>query len=251
MFAQEAVVCMHLFVCFSTKLWDRTAGLTTSGQPWNLGEKPSSKAYAYVIPVRYSEATLDRSFTYHWYLESLRKTLTSRVALLRRLAGSRWGAVVTTLRAATLALVHSTAEYSCLVSQCSNLPRWFCHQRRFVNRGWMPASYTSGQPTHPRRHPTCWASSQRSPTVSRTPCHGAWTSAPLSAHLCTEWEYTASQIETPICTCCTTTHQFIWRQQQKYGDLGGSPMKCGVVGQHYETRSCHPRHWPSAPTLLE
>jgi len=29
---------------------------------------------------------------------------------------------------------------------------------------------------------------------------GAWTSAPLSAHLSTGWECTASQIETPICT---------------------------------------------------
>jgi len=35
----------------------------------------------------------------------------------------------------------------------------------------MPASYTSGQPSHSRRHPTCWASSQRSQHVSGTPCH--------------------------------------------------------------------------------
>jgi len=37
--------------------------------------------------------------------------VTSRVALLRRLAGSGWGAGATTLRIATLALVHATAEY--------------------------------------------------------------------------------------------------------------------------------------------
>ena len=37
--------------------------------------------------------------------------MTSRVALSRRLAGSSWGAGATTLRIATLALVHSTAEY--------------------------------------------------------------------------------------------------------------------------------------------
>ena len=43
-------------------------------------------------------------------------------------------------------------------------------------------SYTSGQPSNPRRHPTCSASSQWSHTVSSTPCHGAWTFAPLSAH---------------------------------------------------------------------
>jgi len=42
---------------------------------------------------------------------SLRKNLTSRVALLRRLAGSGWGVGATTLRTATLAMVHRTAEY--------------------------------------------------------------------------------------------------------------------------------------------
>ena len=36
------------------------------------------------------------------------------------------------------------------------------------------------------------------------------------------------------------THQFIWQQQQKYGAPGGSPMECGVVGQHCETRYFHP-----------
>ena len=46
--------------------------------------------------------TLDRSLPCRRHLESLRKKLTSRVALLRRLAGS--GA--TTLRTATLALIH-------------------------------------------------------------------------------------------------------------------------------------------------
>ena len=47
----------------------------------------------------------------------------------------------------------------------------------------MPASYTSGQPSNPRRHPTCWASSHRRNTIFRTPCHGAWIPASLSAHL--------------------------------------------------------------------
>jgi len=38
---------------------------------------------------------------------------------------------------------------------------------------WMPASYTSGKPFHSHRHPTCWASSQWSHTVSSTLSHGA------------------------------------------------------------------------------
>ena len=54
---------------------------------------------------------MDRSLTYHRHLESLRKKLTSRVALLRQLAGSGWSAGAVTLRTTTLAPVHSTAEY--------------------------------------------------------------------------------------------------------------------------------------------
>ena len=60
---------------------------------------------------KYLGVTLDRSLTYCRHLESLRKKLTTSVALLRRLAGSGWGAGATTLRTATLALVHSTPEY--------------------------------------------------------------------------------------------------------------------------------------------
>ena len=41
----------------------------------------------------------------------MRKKLSSRVTLLRRLVGSGWGAGVKTLRIATLSLVYSTAEY--------------------------------------------------------------------------------------------------------------------------------------------
>jgi len=60
---------------------------------------------------KYFGVTLNRSLTYRRNLESLRKKLTSRVALLRRLASSGWGSGATTLRTATLALVHSTTEY--------------------------------------------------------------------------------------------------------------------------------------------
>jgi len=54
--------------------------------------------------------TFERSFTYRRHLEPLRKKLTSRIAPLRRLADSGWGVGATTLRTATLDLVHSTAE---------------------------------------------------------------------------------------------------------------------------------------------
>ena len=55
---------------------------------------------------KYLGVTLDRLLTYRRNLESLREKLTSRVALLKRLAGSGWGAGATTLQTATLALVH-------------------------------------------------------------------------------------------------------------------------------------------------
>jgi len=60
---------------------------------------------------KYLGVTLDRSLTYRRHPASLCKLLASRVALLRRLAGSGWSAGATTLRTATLALVHSTAKY--------------------------------------------------------------------------------------------------------------------------------------------
>jgi len=60
---------------------------------------------------KYLGVTSGKSLTCPRYLESLRKKLTSRVAPLWRLAGSGWGAGATPMRTATLALVHSTAEY--------------------------------------------------------------------------------------------------------------------------------------------
>ena len=54
---------------------------------------------------------LDRSLTFRHHLVAFRKTLSSRVTLLRRLVGSGWGAGAKTIRIATLSLVYSTAEY--------------------------------------------------------------------------------------------------------------------------------------------
>ena len=59
----------------------------------------------------YLGVKLDRSLTFRHHLEALRKKLTTRVALMRRLAGSGWGAGAKTLRTAALSLIYSTAEY--------------------------------------------------------------------------------------------------------------------------------------------
>jgi len=93
-----------------------------------------------------------------------------------------WGAGTTTLRTATL-LWSIQQQSTALLSGAAVLTpaSLTCHQRhlaindalRIVTGHWMPASCTSEQSSYSRRHPTCWASSQRSHTVSSTPCHGA------------------------------------------------------------------------------
>ena len=62
------------------------------------------------VPI-YLGVKLVRSLTFRHHLEALRKKLTTRVALMRRLAGSGWGAGAKTLRTAALSLVYPTAEY--------------------------------------------------------------------------------------------------------------------------------------------
>ena len=59
----------------------------------------------------YLGVKLDRSLTFCHHLVALRKKLSSRVTLLRRLVGSGLGAGAKTLRIATLSLVYSSAEY--------------------------------------------------------------------------------------------------------------------------------------------
>ena len=59
----------------------------------------------------YLGVKLYRMLKFRHHLAALRKKLSSRVTLLRRLVGSGWGAGAKTLRIATLSLVYSTAEY--------------------------------------------------------------------------------------------------------------------------------------------
>jgi len=117
---------------------------------------------------------------------------------------------------------------ACLVPQCSYPPHRPRHQLRLANWDWMPAPYTIVQLFNPRRHPTCWASSQWSHTLSGTPCRGAWTSALLNAHPSFECKCMSPQIETLICAR-RTSHQSIW-QQHTCCAVGGSLMECGVDG---------------------
>ena len=130
------------------------------------------------------------------------------------------GAGATTFRTGTIALVHSTTEY-CAPAWSSSAHT--CLNDLLTNNALRPVNgCLPPTPSYSRKHPTCWASSQKSHTVYTTPWHGSWTSAPRSPHPFTGLEYTSSNRDTNR----TTTHQFIWRrQQQKCGDLGSSKME--------------------------
>ena len=60
---------------------------------------------------KYLGVRLDRTLSYKQHLEDVRAKITSRVSLIRRLAGTTWGASARTLRISTQALVFSAAEY--------------------------------------------------------------------------------------------------------------------------------------------
>ena len=65
----------------------------------------------------YISVKLDRALTYRHHLEALHKKLSTRVSLLKRLAGLGWGAGAKTLRTAALSPIYLTAEY-CVPAWC-------------------------------------------------------------------------------------------------------------------------------------
>ncbi|KAJ3583971.1 hypothetical protein NHX12_015468, partial [Muraenolepis orangiensis] len=60
---------------------------------------------------KYLGVRLDRTLSFKQHLEEVKAKVTSRVALIRRLAGTTWGASAKMLRISTQALVFSAAEY--------------------------------------------------------------------------------------------------------------------------------------------
>ena len=60
---------------------------------------------------KYLGVTLDRQLTYRKHLEGTARKIGKRNCLLRKLAGTTWGASQTLLRTSTLALCYSVAEY--------------------------------------------------------------------------------------------------------------------------------------------
>jgi len=157
---------------------------------------------------KYAGVALERTLTYHRHLESFRKRLTSRVALLRWLGGSGCGSVSTTLRTATLALVQSTAEccapvwcrsaHTCLVDPViEGALRTVTGCLRPT-----PADFpilAGIQPADLRRKGATLSLARR----ATDPGHL------LHSKRTTGWECTASQIETLICNRRTPSTQFI------------------------------------------
>ena len=60
---------------------------------------------------KYLGVRLDRMLNFKQHLEDVAGKVTSRVSLIHRLAGTTWGAIVTTLRISTQTLVFPAAEY--------------------------------------------------------------------------------------------------------------------------------------------
>ena len=93
------------------------------------------------------------------------------VAALRRLKPGKspgLGSIISALMHATYcAPIWCRGAHTRLIDPAITDALW-------IVTGWMPASYTSGQRSHPRWHPTCWVSWQWSHTVSSTQCRGAW-----------------------------------------------------------------------------
>jgi hypothetical protein len=60
---------------------------------------------------KYLGVTLYRMLTFNTHLEKAAKKVSSRVNLVRKLAGTKWGSNAQTLRTESLALVYSSVEY--------------------------------------------------------------------------------------------------------------------------------------------
>ena len=82
-----------------------------------LKVKNNGKTSPFFPVPTYLDVKLDRALTYRHHLEASRKKLSTRISLLRRLAGSGWGTGAKTLRRAALSLIYSTAEY-CAPAWC-------------------------------------------------------------------------------------------------------------------------------------
>ena len=95
--AKTTATAFHL----NTKEANRQLSVNVNGNPLPHTPTPT-----------YLGVKLDRQLTFKPHLDSLRAKVSARNNLLRRLAGTTWGARAPTLRTGALALVYSAAEYA-------------------------------------------------------------------------------------------------------------------------------------------
>ena len=99
----------------------------------------------------YLGVKMDRQLTFKQHIEALRGKVASRHNLLRRLAGSSWGAHPSTLRTGALALVYSAAEYAAPAwCRSTHVKKTGCYsQRHHENSQWMHTTIPSEIPPCP------------------------------------------------------------------------------------------------------
>ena len=215
----------------STKRCRQSSISTTRNLKVNWCSQRQHTKPAILFKSKYLCITLVRTLTYRRHLESLRKELTSRVALMRRLDGFGWGtgAGPTTLRTATSALLHSTAEYCYPVWGRSAHIRlyWSCLSSTMPCELWLDACVLYQRTILLSSR----ASNMQGFVAKELHClyHAVpWslrTYAQLSPEPLTGWERTACPIETHICTRRTTAHiGSSDHDNNKCGGLGGSQM---------------------------
>jgi len=162
------------------------------------------------------------------------------------LAGSDWGAGTTTLRIATLALVHSTVE-NCAPVWCRSAHIRLNDPLRIVTGCLRPTPadnlpIVAGiQPAELRGNAATLSLARR----AMEPGHL------LHSALTCPWSANARRLKSrhPFVPAAQQL-QFIWQQQRTCGALGGSPMECGVGGQAHKTPHFHPRHRHPPPGSL-
>jgi len=120
---------------------------------------------------KYLRIMLDRSLTYRQHLKSLYRKLTPCVTLFRRLAVSSSGAGATMLSIATLALVHSTAEYCAPASAAVLTPAPLTLSSTMPCELWLDACIPHHQTTFLFYH-GAWASAAL--TLTCPPSANVW-----------------------------------------------------------------------------
>ena len=166
----------------------------------------NGKLLPYCPTPTYLGVKLDRSLTFRHHLEALRKKLSTRVTLLRRLAGSGWGAAKT-LRTAALSLVYSTAEYCAPVwcrSAHTGLIDSVLNDALRIVTGCLRPTPTDYLPILAGIQPAEFDVEER---------HSPWLTAPpltliifyMSSWSGNKMRTRKAQIKTSVCTRCTET----------------------------------------------